>query len=304
MRMQNDLGGLTLTHFDCFIRVAELGTTMRAAEALNLSQPLVSQKIAQLERAVGVELFARQKRRLVLTEAGGRFLAHSRGMLGELERVVEELRPGGGKDVLRIGFSDGQESSEIRAVLRACAERFPETEIQPVIESRILLSEKLLAGEVDICVVIDTEGLCEHPDVRARTILSLPMACIVHKNSDLAQKARLTFQDLEGHRCYWPAVLRKTKNLRDIQACFSKQGVDVVWEYKDVDYYTLRRYLYEEESFLLTYSAVVEDSSMKLCPLGGISYPVVVAWRREKSARLADYTAWLCGELPKMKLHR
>ena len=58
---------LTLQHFQYFILVVEQGTMMKTAELLNVSQPLLSQKIAQLEKELGVKLFTRNKGKLVLT---------------------------------------------------------------------------------------------------------------------------------------------------------------------------------------------------------------------------------------------
>lgn len=300
MSIRHDLSGLTLAHFECFIKVAELGTTLKAAENMNLSQPLVSQKIAQLEQALGAKLFIRQKRRLILTGKGQVFLEHSRQMLADLERAVWTLRPQHSEKLLRIGFSNGQESAEIRMIEQLFLQRFPKVEVEAVIESRVLLSEKLLAGELDFCIVIDTENLRSNQNVCHQTLFSLPMNCIVHKSSALAQREGLTCRDLEGCGCYWPTCLRETQNLKDIQSYFREQGVHVEWKYKDVDYYTLRRYLYEENSFLLTYSRNVEDSSLKLYPLGGVSYPVIAVWRAKDTVRLAEYTAWMTAALQEM----
>ena len=72
---------LTLQHFQYFILVVEQGTMMKTAELLNVSQPLLSQKIAQLEKELGVKLFTRNKGKLVLTEAGEQFLEETRGIL-------------------------------------------------------------------------------------------------------------------------------------------------------------------------------------------------------------------------------
>ena len=56
-----------------FLTLVEEKTTVRCAEALHLSQPAVTQHIRALEAEYGVKLFAREGRRLTLTEAGGRF---------------------------------------------------------------------------------------------------------------------------------------------------------------------------------------------------------------------------------------
>src|SRR5271166_5882231 len=59
---------LRLLH--AFIRIAELGSFGRAAEALNATQPTVSRQITALEQEVGNRLFTRHRRGVSLTQAG------------------------------------------------------------------------------------------------------------------------------------------------------------------------------------------------------------------------------------------
>ncbi|MCY0901666.1 MAG: LysR family transcriptional regulator [Firmicutes bacterium] len=77
-----------------FVTAAELGNFSRAADALYLSQPAVSQQINSLETELGVKLFSRTGRTVVLTKAGMAALAHGRDILqlyGHMERVLEDM---------------------------------------------------------------------------------------------------------------------------------------------------------------------------------------------------------------------
>ena len=56
----------------CFCAAAELGSFTAAADALRVSQPAVADQVKKLERALGVDLFVRAGRGVVLTEAGTR----------------------------------------------------------------------------------------------------------------------------------------------------------------------------------------------------------------------------------------
>ncbi|PMR69948.1 LysR family transcriptional regulator [Halomonas heilongjiangensis] len=86
-----------------FVRVAELGSYTRAAEALDLSRTRVSRQVMDLEEHLGVRLLQRTTRRLHLTEAGERYLARSLGILQALEEAETEV---------------GRGASEIRGRLR------------------------------------------------------------------------------------------------------------------------------------------------------------------------------------------
>ncbi|RPE80164.1 LysR family transcriptional regulator [Vulcaniibacterium tengchongense] len=73
-----DLAGLL-----AFVRVAELGSFVRAAENLGLSKAAVSKQVAALERRLGARLLHRTTRRLSLTEAGQAYLLHAQAALAE-----------------------------------------------------------------------------------------------------------------------------------------------------------------------------------------------------------------------------
>src|SRR5947208_5248323 len=80
-----------------FLMVAERRSFTRAAEALFLSQPAVTQQIQSLEREVGERLFERQGRRVTLTPAGEAFypfVSRALALLDEGQAAVGEVRAG------------------------------------------------------------------------------------------------------------------------------------------------------------------------------------------------------------------
>ena len=68
----------------------------RAAAELNLTQSSVSRQVAGLEQEIGLPLFARRTRALVLTPAGERLARSVRAALAEIDRVVAGIRGAGG----------------------------------------------------------------------------------------------------------------------------------------------------------------------------------------------------------------
>ncbi|MEZ0363853.1 transcriptional regulator CynR [Mycobacterium sp. pUA109] len=86
---------MELRHIRYLLAVADHGNFTRAAQALHISQPTLSQQVKQLERAMGVELLDRSGRTVRLTEAGAAYAQHARLALRDLdaaERAVHDVQ--------------------------------------------------------------------------------------------------------------------------------------------------------------------------------------------------------------------
>jgi DNA-binding transcriptional LysR family regulator len=80
---------VTFRHLEAFVAVARQGGFTRAADKLCLTQPTVSGQIKELEETLGVSLFQRLPRAVVLTEAGELLLPRALGLLGSREELLE-----------------------------------------------------------------------------------------------------------------------------------------------------------------------------------------------------------------------
>ncbi len=98
---------MLLRHVRYFQAVADHGSFTRAAQALHVSQPALSQQIKELEARLGAQLLDRSGRRVRPTDLGAAYLDHVRRALHELDegaravRDVEDLSTGS----LRLGIT-------------------------------------------------------------------------------------------------------------------------------------------------------------------------------------------------------
>lgn len=113
---------MELRHLRYFVTVAEELHFGRAAERLFIAQPPLSQQIKQLEAEIGVRLFERTSRRVMLTAAGEVFLKETRAILTRTEQAVELARRADRGEVGRIGV--GFVASATYAVLPDVLHRF------------------------------------------------------------------------------------------------------------------------------------------------------------------------------------
>ena len=96
---------VNLLHLRYFAELAQTQHYTRAAEKLCITQPSLSHAIAQLEAELGVPLFEKEGRGVVLTPYGKQFLSCAQQTLSTLDGGVEELRRvGRGEGLIRLGL--------------------------------------------------------------------------------------------------------------------------------------------------------------------------------------------------------
>jgi DNA-binding transcriptional LysR family regulator len=114
-----------------FLTVAELGTVSKAALRLRVAQPALSRQIIDLEQELGLRLFDRVGRRLLLTGEGGQLIASCRVLLncaGAVKEQAELLRHGD-RGVLKIAGSPQHIESVLSQFLHRYAERYPNVQV-------------------------------------------------------------------------------------------------------------------------------------------------------------------------------
>src|SRR6201996_4576038 len=118
---------MDLRHARTFITVAELGTVSKAALRLRVAQPALSREIIDLEHELGLPLFDRVGRRLLLTGAGEQLLAGCHLLLNCASAVKEqaELLRHGDTGVLKVAGSPQHIESVLSGFLHRYAERYP-----------------------------------------------------------------------------------------------------------------------------------------------------------------------------------
>src|SRR5215831_4561273 len=89
MPTRHKLTPMDLRHLRTFVTVADQGTVSKASVQLRTAQPALSRQLNALEDELGVKLFERIRRRLVLTPAGEQLLAECRTVLGAVHSLSE-----------------------------------------------------------------------------------------------------------------------------------------------------------------------------------------------------------------------
>ncbi|REJ78217.1 MAG: LysR family transcriptional regulator [Acidobacteria bacterium] len=156
---------MEIKQLKAFIAIAEEKTFTAGAKRVNVTQAAVSMQIRQLEEEIGLPLFTRTPRRVILTEAGELLLERARRILREHDSALAELAEVAGAEHgrLRIGSASAMfATAQLPQILEKLKERFPNAEISVSSGTSKLLVEKILHGEMDIAFVslpIETQNV-------------------------------------------------------------------------------------------------------------------------------------------------
>src|SRR5256885_3359636 len=123
----------TLRQFEVFLAVAKAGSFRAAAEAMHLSQPALSQHVAEVERELGTRLFDRLGRKVALTEAGRVLEEHAHRLFASLASAREAVAhiSGPKRASLVLGASTTPGNYVLPGLIAALPETFPPGALSP-----------------------------------------------------------------------------------------------------------------------------------------------------------------------------
>jgi len=146
---------MDLKQLEYFRHVAELGSFTRAASFLSVVQPALSRQVRQLEVELGQNLFERNGRGVVLTDAGSRLLEHTRGILTQVGRARQELEDqrNGDSGHFTLGLPPSLGGSVTVPLVKAFGQSLPNARLATVEGLSAYILEWLTLGRVDCALV-------------------------------------------------------------------------------------------------------------------------------------------------------
>lgn len=145
-----------------FVATAEAGSTLRASEALHISQPAVSVAIGQLEQAFGQKLFVRRHAQGVdLTPFGRRKLAEVRHLLSHANAVMGTGEDGELAGDLEIGVFSTLAPAYAPGLLRAFSEAHPNVRVRMREERLDQIHRDLADGVIELALLYELDTIGE-----------------------------------------------------------------------------------------------------------------------------------------------
>jgi DNA-binding transcriptional LysR family regulator len=210
-------------HLRTFLTVADEGHLTRAAEKLMTSQPAVSAQLRALEEEVGMKLFERTSKGMVLTASGRALQEHARRIVEaakDFKSQADALRDHVSGELV-LGLNNRPEILRLMEILGDLTQRHPDLNYEMVCGSSGVILQGLEEGSISIGFF---EGECEDPRVAFEKLDTIEL-CLAAPAAWAEELAEPDWKKLESKP--WIFVSRMCSYCRAIESIFREQGMKV-----------------------------------------------------------------------------
>lgn len=187
---------MELRHLRYFLAVAQEFSFTRAAERLHISQPPLSQQIADLENELGTQLLTRTSRRVELTAAGSAFLVHANAILERVDQARSEVQAigSGSAGRLDIGLSGSLLLGPLPQLIAAYRRSHPSI----IVVLHEMTPAAQLAGLLDRKISVSFTRTAVDDDVLASELLwKDPVVVALPRGHPMGRRRKLLLADLK-----------------------------------------------------------------------------------------------------------
>jgi len=188
----------SLADLRAFVTVAELQSFAAAAQALHLSQPALSRRIAHLEDMLEVRLLDRSTRSVELTQLGRRFRAQVVGLVDDLDRTILSLRDAAQLEAgdVTIGCVFSAVHHFLPPLIRGFRQRHPGVLIRIIEEGADEVLASVKQGEADLA--LNYIGM-QDPDLEFTPLLKEPYVLACPAGHALAKRRAVSWEELAAY---------------------------------------------------------------------------------------------------------
>ncbi|WP_225409419.1 LysR substrate-binding domain-containing protein [Stigmatella hybrida] len=192
------LNDISLRQLQYVVAVADLLGFRRAAEHCHVSQPALSAQIQQLEAVLGVRLFERGARRVMLTPAGEELVGRARRVLTEAEDILKAAARMGDPFAgpLHLGAIPTVAPYVLPEVIPALVKHYPKLQLRLYEEKTALLLRDMAEGRLDAALLaLDAEM---DKAVEHEVLSEDPFVVAAPPGHPLERKKQVQLRDLDG----------------------------------------------------------------------------------------------------------
>ena len=211
-----------LRHIRAFLALARAGSFTRAAVELNMSQPTLTVQIQQLESAVGVKLFDRDKRHVALTQAGRDLLVPLERILIDVEAIATstgELREHR-RGLVTVAALPSIAAGLLPRAIKRLSESYPGITVRVFDGVASTVAAMVKGGQADFGISSQTSG---DRELTSQTLLMDRLCAVVSPTHPLARKRSMALHELAKH----PLILmvKDSSSRQIVDLAFDREGL-------------------------------------------------------------------------------
>src|ERR1700722_15418506 len=202
---------------ETFLWVVTLGSFRGAGQRLNTTQPAISQRIAQLERELGVKLLNRDHRVASPTPSGRQLMVYAEKLIGLRSEMIAAVGDRSAtRGVLRLGGPPNPRHTPGPRRVKSVNAAYPNLSLEIEVDITPNLSARLLAQEIELAFLI---GPLSASSVRNRMLCDYPVGFLASPSLGLGPDT-LTVHDLAK----FPIITfpRKTQPYEVVRSLFNR----------------------------------------------------------------------------------
>ena len=188
---------MSLSILEAVIAVANTGSFSQAADALGVSQSAISARIRTAEDVLGVELFTRTTRRVLITPHGERLRTRAENALVELRSVFDEFRDEEKliRGRVRVGATPTVSAIFLPEIVREFRDAYPGIEV--IIRDDFFgqALERVANGDVDFALSPSVDA-ARIPSVNLEYLFTEEMVILLPKNHPLSRTSKPTLAEI------------------------------------------------------------------------------------------------------------
>ncbi|HEV2915174.1 MAG TPA: LysR family transcriptional regulator [Pyrinomonadaceae bacterium] len=203
---------LEIRHLKLIRAIATEGSVTRAGDRLHLTQSALSHQLRDAEEKLGVPLFTRLNKRMILTPAGQRLLNSAESVLDEMKRAEEDIRQiaRNGEGVLRLSTQCYTCYHWLPSMLKLFQRKFPRIDVQIMVEATRRPIEALLDGKLDLAIVSSTP---RNQKLTYKPLFQDEMVAVMKPDYPLATRPFLRPQDFADQHLLVYAIPREENTI-------------------------------------------------------------------------------------------
>ncbi len=216
---------MNLTQIKYVLAVSDYGSITAASRELFVTQPTISQQIKKLEKELGVQLFLRQSRNMILTAAGEGFVAYGRRIINNFEHLTGAMMDYSThkKGKIRIGMFSTFGSSYLVNKLSLFSKKYPKIETLITVGEGNALQNMLTNHQLDAAFIPYYGDLPIVSDLYMSKMYESQMHVLLPDNHRLLSKDVLDYGDLQEENIVMPSVESNFYSV--LQGEFSKNNI-------------------------------------------------------------------------------